>query len=84
MTLTPLPKQFIPELIQLHRDGRFPIDKICKVYPVKDFEQALHDMHEGKVRKALCAKPYPGEYMHGFVHADRMIPQVIKPIIEWD
>lgn len=43
------PNQFIPELIDLHLKGRFPIDKICKVYSIKDFDQALHDMHEGKV-----------------------------------
>lgn len=45
--------QFIPELIELHRRGRFPIDKICKVYSIKDFDQALKDMHDGKVVKPI-------------------------------
>lgn len=45
--------QFIPELIELHRKGRFPIDKICKVYSIKDFDQALKDMHDGKVVKPI-------------------------------
>lgn len=42
-------KQFIPELIKLHREGNFPIDKLCKVYSVKDFEQAVSDLRTGKV-----------------------------------
>lgn len=45
--------QFIPELIELHRKGRFPIDKLCKVYSIKDFDQALEDMHSGKVVKPI-------------------------------
>lgn len=49
-------EQFIPELIDLHQKGRFPIDKLCKVYSVKDLEQALSDMHDGKVRKQ-CNHP---------------------------
>ncbi|KAG8165155.1 hypothetical protein KVR01_005430 [Diaporthe batatas] len=44
---------FIPELIELHRRGRFPIDKLCKVYSFKDFDQALEDMHSGKVVKPI-------------------------------
>lgn len=46
-------KQFIPELIELHRKGRFPVDKLCKVYSIKDFDQAVKDMHDGKVVKPI-------------------------------
>lgn len=45
--------QFIPELIELHRKGRFPVDKLCKVYSIKDFDQAVKDMHDGKVVKPI-------------------------------
>ncbi|KAF3761590.1 hypothetical protein M406DRAFT_94894 [Cryphonectria parasitica EP155] len=47
------PTEFLPELIKLHQNGRFPIDKICKVYSIKDFKEALQDMHEGKVIKPI-------------------------------
>ncbi|KAG6363617.1 hypothetical protein INS49_008718 [Diaporthe citri] len=47
------PTEFIPELIELHRKGRFPVDKLCKVYSIKDFDQALKDMHDGKVVKPI-------------------------------
>lgn len=45
-------EQFLPELIDLHLKGRFPVDKICRVYSAKDFDKALHDLHEGKVRNS--------------------------------
>jgi len=35
--------------MELHRQGHFPIEKLCKVYPIKDFEQAIHDLHAGSV-----------------------------------
>lgn len=44
------PPEFIPKLISMHQAGTFPIDRLCRVYPVADFEKAIHDMHEGKVR----------------------------------
>jgi len=41
--------QFIPELISLHRQGSFPIDKITKVYPITDLGKALLAMKNGTV-----------------------------------
>ena len=41
--------QFIPELIELHRQGNFPIDRLCKTYPLSDLDQALDDLKKGKV-----------------------------------
>lgn len=35
--------------MELHRQGNFPVEKLCKVYSVKDFETALSDLREGKV-----------------------------------
>jgi Zn-dependent alcohol dehydrogenase len=43
------PPEFIPKLIAMHQGGKFPVDKLCKIYPVADFEKAIHDMHDGKV-----------------------------------
>ncbi|KAJ5322386.1 chaperonin 10-like protein [Penicillium brevicompactum] len=48
-----VPKKTIPELIQLHRNGKFPIERLCKIYPVKDLDQALSDLKAGKVVKPV-------------------------------
>lgn len=38
------PPEYIPKMIQWYREGRFPIDKLCKFMPADDFEQALKEM----------------------------------------
>lgn len=43
------PEEFIPKLIKMHQEGRFPIEKICKTYPVDKLEDAIHDLHTGAV-----------------------------------
>ncbi|CAK7199366.1 hypothetical protein SEUCBS139899_002044 [Sporothrix eucalyptigena] len=48
-----VPQTFIPQLIKLHRDGRFPVDKLIKVYSVRDFKLALADLRSGKVVKPV-------------------------------
>jgi Zn-dependent alcohol dehydrogenase len=47
------PPTFIPYLIDLHRQGKLPLEKIIKYYDVKDFQSALHDAHSGKTVKAV-------------------------------
>ncbi|KAK7423658.1 hypothetical protein QQX98_000848 [Neonectria punicea] len=47
------PQKFIPQLMELHRQGHFPVDKLCKVYSVKDFDRALDDLRQGKVVKPI-------------------------------
>lgn len=47
------PPVYIPHLCRLQRDGKFPVEKLCKVYDYKDFKQALHDLHEGTVTKPV-------------------------------
>ncbi len=42
--------QFIPELMELHRSGNFPIERLCKVYPIEKLETALTDLKSGSVR----------------------------------
>jgi Zn-dependent alcohol dehydrogenase len=66
-------QQFIPQLIDLHRRGKFPVDRISKVYPVAEFKRAVSDMHAGIVRK-------PFECLLR-TFTNRL--QVIKPIIEF-
>jgi Zn-dependent alcohol dehydrogenase len=45
--------QFIPKLVELHQKGQFPVERLCKVYPVSEMETALHDMHEGVIKPVL-------------------------------
>jgi hypothetical protein len=48
-THTDLNIQFLPELIDLHKRGKFPIDRLVSIYPIKDLDRALEDMESGKV-----------------------------------
>ena len=42
-------EKFIPELVELHRSGDFPIERLCKTYPIAQLDEAIHDMHFGEV-----------------------------------
>lgn len=44
---------YIPELIRMYKEGKFPIDKIITVYNFEDIEQAFKDSHDGKVIKPV-------------------------------
>jgi len=48
------PEVFVPRLIEMHQEGKFPIEKLSVVYPVERFEDAIHDMHSGKVCQKSC------------------------------
>lgn len=47
------PVEFIPKLIEMHREGKFPVEKLGKLYPAGDIEEAMKDMHDGKVGALL-------------------------------
>jgi len=53
-----VPDQFIPALIELHRQGRFPFEKLVKVYDLKDINQAAHDSETGAVIKPVLRMPH--------------------------
>jgi aryl-alcohol dehydrogenase len=46
------PKSFIPQLAELYRQGRFPIDRLMKKYPLSQINEAIADQKQG-----LCVKP---------------------------
>ena len=48
-----IPDLFIPKLIELYRQGRFPFDKLIKFYPFEDINQAAEDMEKGLVIKPV-------------------------------
>ncbi len=49
-------EQFIPQLIEMHQKGHFPIEKLCRTYPAEKLEEAIHDMHTGKVSRSYFSR----------------------------
>ncbi|KAJ5814789.1 Polyketide synthase enoylreductase [Penicillium riverlandense] len=47
------PATLIPKLVDLYQQGKFPVDKLSKVYDTDSIEQALQDLHSGKVIKPV-------------------------------
>ncbi|KAF7193581.1 Aryl-alcohol dehydrogenase [Pseudocercospora fuligena] len=47
------PPEYVPKMIQWHREGKFPVDKLMKLMPADDFEKALHEMHTGETIKPI-------------------------------
>ena len=48
-----VPQIFIPRLVELFRQGRFPIDKLVQFYSLDEIEQAVADSEQGRVVKAV-------------------------------
>lgn len=42
-------QQFIPELVEMQKSGRFPLEKLCKTYSYTELKEAIEDMNAGKV-----------------------------------
>jgi aryl-alcohol dehydrogenase len=52
-----VPQEFIPRLIDLYMQGRFPFDKLIQAYDFKQIQQAVEDSERGKVVKAVLRMP---------------------------
>ena len=48
-----IPDLFIPKLIELYRQGRFPFNQLIKFYPFEEINQAVEDMEKGLVVKPV-------------------------------
>jgi aryl-alcohol dehydrogenase len=48
-----IPKTFIPTLIELYRQGRFPFDRLIKHYDFADVNQAMADSESGRTIKPV-------------------------------
>ncbi len=44
---------FIPELLALHREGRFPFDRLIAKYPLNQINEAIAAQHRGDCIKAV-------------------------------
>ncbi|KAJ5671263.1 Polyketide synthase enoylreductase [Penicillium longicatenatum] len=47
------PTQILPQLIDLYKRGKFPVDKLAKIYKADSIEKALDDLHSGSVIKPV-------------------------------
>jgi aryl-alcohol dehydrogenase len=50
-------KVFIPMLIEFHRQGRFPFDKLVRFYPFDQINQAIADSESGVTIKPILRMP---------------------------
>jgi aryl-alcohol dehydrogenase len=48
-----VPDLFIPRLIELYRQGRFPFDRFITFYPLDEISKAVEDMEKGKALKPV-------------------------------
>jgi aryl-alcohol dehydrogenase len=48
-----IPEIFIPQLIDLYTQGRFPLDAIVKTYSLEQINEAAEDSEKGRVIKAV-------------------------------
>ncbi|MBR0911568.1 NAD(P)-dependent alcohol dehydrogenase [Bradyrhizobium japonicum] len=48
-----VPDLFIPKLVELYKQGRFPFDKLVKFYPFDQINQAVEDSEKGRTIKAV-------------------------------
>lgn len=47
------PKQMIPQLIALHKAGRFPFERLITTYPLASINDAIADQYAGRCVKAV-------------------------------
>ena len=48
-----IPQLFIPHLVELHAQGRFPFDKLVKFYSLDQINQAAEDSEKGVTIKPV-------------------------------
>jgi aryl-alcohol dehydrogenase len=53
-----VPDIFIPRLLELYMQGRFPFDKLTRFYDLKDINQAAKDSESGVVIKPILRMPH--------------------------
>jgi aryl-alcohol dehydrogenase len=50
-------RTFIPELIELYRQGRFPFDRLVKFYQFEELNQAMAESEAGVTIKPILRFP---------------------------
>lgn len=52
------PSVFLPRLVDLFKQGRFPVDKMVRFYDLEQINQAIADIHSGDTIKAVLRMPH--------------------------
>lgn len=52
-----VPKEIIPRLVRLYRQGEFPFDQLTKTYAFDDINQAFADSAQGRTIKPVIESP---------------------------
>lgn len=52
-----IPDLFIPRLIELYNQGRFPFDRLIEFYDLQDINRATEDSEQGRVLKPVLRMP---------------------------
>ncbi len=52
-----VPELFIPQLVALHRAGRLPFERMCRVYPLDAINDAVRDCRSGVTIKPIICMP---------------------------
>jgi aryl-alcohol dehydrogenase len=53
-----IPDQFIPRLVDLHMEGRFPLDRLVKPYTLDSIDDAIDDQASGATIKPIVYMPH--------------------------
>jgi aryl-alcohol dehydrogenase len=48
-----VPQEIIPKMIDLYKQGKFPFDKLIKLYDAKDINKAVEDSEKGVTIKPV-------------------------------
>ncbi len=48
-----VPREFLPKLLVLYNEGRFPIERLVTTYDFSEINTALHDAHSGEAIKPV-------------------------------
>jgi aryl-alcohol dehydrogenase len=48
-----VPQVFIPQLVELYQQGRFPFDRLVRFYPFEQINQAAEDSTKGTTLKPI-------------------------------
>jgi len=56
-----VPDTFIPQLIELYRQGRFPFDRLIRFYDFAQINEAAHDAESGRAIKPVIRMPRAGK-----------------------
>lgn len=48
-----VPQIYIPRLIELYKQGKFPFDKLITYYSFEDINKAVEDAHKGTTIKPI-------------------------------